>query len=121
MKRLNRQRGEITLGSVIGILVFLFLIYELFQFGPKLLSQFQFQDSIQEVAKFSLNKQPGQVRDEVLRKAQEYELPIDGGMVAVVRNATYTRITINYELSVDWIPGQAYKWQVTVDEESRIF
>ena len=121
MIKRNRQRGEITLGSLIGILVLLFLVYELFQFGPVLLSQFQFQDSVQEIAKFSLNKDQASVRNEVVAKAGEYALPVDGTMVGVTRDRTYTRITVNYQLSVDWLPGQAYTWQVNVDEESRIF
>ena len=121
MKKRIRQRGEVTVSSLIGILVLLFLVYELFQFGPVLLSQFQFQDSVQNISKFSLNKDPASVRNEVVAKAGEYGLPVDGNMIGVVRDRTYTRITVNYELSVDWLPGQAYKWQVNVDEESRIF
>jgi hypothetical protein len=121
MKDRRNERGAISVGLVVTIIVALFLIYEAKQFGPLLVAQYQFQDQVIETCKFSVDKQAPQVYDAVLRQAAELNLPITRDMVKVTRQATKTRIQVQYQLTAEWLPGRPYTWNVTVDEQSAIF
>jgi hypothetical protein len=109
------------MGLVVAILLALFAAYEAKQFGPLLLRQFQFQDAVMEASKFSATKDSNAVANELVHTAAELQLPITREMIKVMKQATYTRVQIVYELSAEWLPGKPYKWTVTVDEESKIF
>lgn len=119
MKR--NERGGISVGLVVTLLLALFLVYEAKQFGPLLVAQFQFQDAVIEAAKFSRGKEAGTVQQEVLQRATELSLPITRDMIKVVRQPTNTRIQVSYELKTEWAPGRVYKWKVDVDEASMLF
>ncbi len=121
MRSMNGERGAVSMGLVVGILLVLFAAYEAKQFGPLLMRQFQFQDIVIEASKFSATKDAAAIQNEVLFKAGELQLPITRDMIKVTKQATYTRVQVNYELSAEWLPGKAYSWKVSVDEESKIF
>ncbi len=121
MKRFSNARGGASVGMLVTLLVILFLGYEAMQFGPHIISQFQFQDAVMEAAKFSRNKPALTVQEEVLKKAEELGLPISRDMIKVTRQNTKTRIQVHYVLEAEWLPGRPYKWNVDVDEESILF
>ncbi len=121
MRDLKSERGAVSLGLIVTIVVALFLIYEAKQFGPLLVAQYQFQDAVIDTCKFSVDKQASAVFDEVLRQAAELSLPISRDMIKVTRQATKTRIQVQYELSAEWVPGKPYSWTVSVDEQSSVF
>ena len=121
MRCLKAERGAVSVGLVLGIVLVLFAAYEAKQFGPLLLAQFQFQDAAIEASKFSAQKDANSVANELLHKAAELQLPITREMITVTKQATYTRVQVVYSLSADWLPGKPYTWTVSVDEESRIF
>lgn len=121
MKDLKSERGAVSLGLIVAILIALFLIYEAKQIGPLLVAQYQFQDVVIDTCKFSVDKQAPAVVDEVLRNAAELSLPISREMIKVTRQATKTRIQVEYQLSVEWLPGKPYSWTVSVDEQSSVF
>jgi hypothetical protein len=121
MRSMKGERGAISIGMIVGILVLLFVLYEGKQFGPLLMRQFQFQDAVIEASKFSATKDAAAVQNELAYKASELKLPISREMIKVTKGGTYTRVQIVYELSAEWLPRKPYKWTVTVDEESKIF
>ena len=121
MRNLKSDSGKMSLGLIVVIFVGLFLAYEGKQFGPLLIAQFQFQDSVMEAAKFSRAKEATSVQNEVLQRANELHLPITKEMIKVTRQPTHTRIQVSYELKTEWAPGKVYKWKVNVDEESMLF
>jgi hypothetical protein len=121
MRSLKAERGAVSVGLIVAIALALFLAYEGKQFGPLLIAQFEFQDSVIEAAKFSANKPADVVQNEVLKKANELALPITREMIQVTRQPTSTRILVRYELGAEWLPGKEYKWNVTIDEKSVLF
>jgi hypothetical protein len=94
MKDLKSERGAVSLGLIVTIVIALFLIYEAKQFGPLLVAPYQFQDVVIDTCKFSVDKQAPAVYDEVRRQAAELNLPISRDMIKVTRQATKTRIQV---------------------------
>lgn len=121
MRIWKNERGAISMGLIVGILLVLFAVYEGKQFGPIIMSQYQFQDAAIEASKFSAQKDANSVASELLAKAAELQLPITRDMIKVTKQATYTRVQVTYDLTAEWLPGKPYTWTVTVDEESKIF
>jgi hypothetical protein len=60
-EKLKGDRGAISMGLVVAILLLLFAAYEAKQFGPLLLHQFQFHDAAIEASKFSATKDANSV------------------------------------------------------------
>ncbi len=121
MRSLKDERGAISMGLIVAILLVLFAAYEGKQFGPILMAQFQFQDAAIEASKFSAAKDANSVANELVARANELRLPITRDMIKVTKQATYTRVQVVYNLTAEWLPGKPYTWTVTVDEESKIF
>jgi len=121
MKRFWSAKGDIRLSSILTLAVIAFAIYEGVQFVPVLFAQYEFKDAVVEEAKFSANKKADTVRDSLMGKASELRLPITRDMILVDRKPTFTRIQVRYELSVEWLPGREYIWQVDEVSESVLF
>jgi hypothetical protein len=121
MKRFKSERGAAGAGLLIAVAVFLFVVYEAKQFGPHVLAQFEFQDAVVEVTKFSRAKPAATVQQEVLASATALGLPVSLDMIKVARQPTNTRIEVRYDQEAEWLPGKPYKWTVVVVEESQLF
>ena len=120
MKR-ARDRGEIKVSSIITLTVMAFLVYQVIQWGEPAYAVYSFGDAVREEARFGLNKDPKVITRSILEKAQELALPIAAENIAIQQQGTRTRIVVNYEVSVEWFPGQTYYWQVNVDETSKFY
>ena len=121
MNRIKNNRGSAGVGLLITVLVILFIAYEAKQFGPQVMAQFQFQDAVIEISKFSRGKTAPVVQMEVLAKATELGLPVTREMIKVTRQNTSTSIAVRYDQEAEWLPGRPYKWTVEVNEESVLF
>ena len=121
MRSMKAERGAVSMGLLLAVVLVIFAAYEAKQFGPLLMRQFQFQDAAIESSKFSATKDAAGVVNEVLAKAAELQLPISREMIKVTKTGTYTRVQVTYQLTAEWLPGKPYTWTVNVDEESKIF
>jgi hypothetical protein len=121
MKRFKSARGGISLSGILSLVFIAFLIYEGFQFVPILMAQYQFKDEMVEAAKFSRRKNAHQIKSELLQHASALELPITTDRIQVQKMPNKTRIHVQYQLSVEWLPGNAYTWKVDEVAESPVY
>ena len=59
--------------------------------------------------------------DKEAKEAAELGLPIASNQIEVTLQNTNTRIQVKYQLSVEWLPGKLYTWNVDEVAESQIF
>jgi hypothetical protein len=121
MTRFRSAKGKASVSGILILGFIVFLIYEGFQFVPMLFAQYSFRDAMVEEAKFSRGKPPEVIRDSLTKQAAELGLPISSGQIKVTRQNTRTRIQVKYQLSVNWLPGKAYKWNVEEVQESVLY
>ncbi len=121
MKRLASVKGEARLGSILTLVVIVFAVYVGVQFVPVLFAQYEFKDAVVEAAKFSARKTPETVRNGLVEEAAALRLPVTQQQIHVQRKPTFTRIEVNYQLSVEWLPGKVYTWDVNEVAESVLF
>jgi len=76
---------------------------------PILINEYQFQDSIQNIARFaSVNRRNGdQIRKDVLDEAQKEDLPVQAEDIKVESNAGNVKIFVDYSVTVDL---KVYQW-----------
>ena len=76
---------------------------------PILINEYQFQDSLQNIARFaSVNRKSGeQIRKDVMDEAQKADLPVQAEDVKVESNSGNIKINVDYSVTVDL---KVYQW-----------
>lgn len=76
---------------------------------PVLINEYQFQDSLQDIARFaSVNRKTSeQIRQAVLDEAQKNDLPVQAEDIKVESNSGNVRINVDYSVTVDL---KVYQW-----------
>lgn len=76
---------------------------------PVLINEYEFQDSLQNIAQFaSVNRKSNQqVQKDVLEEAQKEDLPIQAENIKVEGNAGNIHINVDYSVTVDL---KVYQW-----------
>ncbi len=121
MRNIRNVRGEINLSTILTLAIVIFVVYAGVKFTPAIMAQYQFKDVVIDEAKFSRAKDAQTVKDALVKKAAELGLPITRANVKVEREPTRTRIQVQYKLSVEWLPGRIYSWDVNEVAESVLF
>ncbi len=78
-------------------------IYAAAMILPVLINEYQFQDSIQDIARFaSINrKNSEQVQKDVLAEAEKEDLPVQAEDIKVESHAGNIHINVDYSVTVD--------------------
>jgi len=91
--------------AIIGILVFLAV-----KLVPHYVDNYQFQDELNNLARvvtYAQAKGEDDVRAEVLRLAQQHELPVRSEQIKVSKSQTGVNIEVNYNVVVP-VPGYTF-------------
>ena len=86
--------------------------------GSSYVSFYKFKDAITEEAQFGGDKSVDELRGRVAALAQQFDLPIDGDNVTVVKESQHTRIAGSYKKTIEVIPGFKYPWTFSWDVET---
>lgn len=105
----NGERGAGKTKAIIWTMILAAFIYAAAMMLPVLINEYQFQDSLQSIARFaSVNrKNADQIRQAVLEEAQKEDLPVQAEDVKVVSNSGNIRIDVDYSVTVDL---KVYQW-----------
>ena len=103
------ERGAGKAKAIIWTMILVAFIYSAAMMLPVLINEYQFQDSLQSIARFaSINrKNTDQIRAAVMEEAQKEDLPVQAEDVKVVSNAGNIRIDVDYSVTVDL---KLYQW-----------
>lgn len=105
----NREKGAGHLKAVVWTSILVLFIYVAAMMLPVLINEYQFQDSIQNIARYASANRRGndQVRQAVLDEAQKEDLPIQAQDIKVEGNAGNIHINVDYSVTVDL---KFYQW-----------
>src|SRR5258706_15957763 len=110
-RRLAREpeRGAGHFKAILWLLAFAAFIYVMIKVVPVLVDNFQFQDGVQNIARFAsaTRQTPEQIRAAVLKEAQKDDVPIDEKDVKIDAVSGNVRITVDYSLTVHCT---VYQW-----------
>jgi hypothetical protein len=80
-----------TFKALVGLLAIVLVVVALFQVLPPIMANFSFTDDLRQVAMMAganPTRTDDDVRNDVLRKAKEHDLPIDEKQVTVLQPTT---------------------------------
>src|SRR6266851_3264917 len=103
------EKGGGHLKAIIWTMILVAFIYVAAMVLPILINEYQFQDSIQNIARFaSVNRRNGdQIRKDVLDEALKEDLPVQAEDIKVESNAGNVKIFVDYSVTVDL---KVYQW-----------
>jgi len=106
---LRGQRGAGRLKNIIWLAVFASIIYVGVMVIPILVSEYEFQDAMQTVARFaSANRQTADdIKASLVKEAKSEDIPIQPEDIHVESQAGNVRISANYSVTVDL---HVYQW-----------
>jgi hypothetical protein len=93
-----------SLRGIVGIVVVVAAVYVMWQVIPPYFHNYQFQDAIENTARFTgvdTQISPDDIRAKVLKSAQEYDIPLTAEQINVARNGTEVAIWADYVVHVN--------------------
>jgi predicted membrane protein len=90
--------------GLLSVVLVVAAIYVMWQVIPPYFHNYQFQDSIDETARFSgidSHITEEDIRQKVLKLAQEYEIPLTAEQINVTRNGSEITISADYIVHVN--------------------
>lgn len=114
------QRGEAKLGCVIWSLLFVIAAFVAWKMIPVKLRSVQLYDYMLEQAKFASAASPKALKRNILRKAQELNLPLTEKTLKVESSGNRIRMSARYTVEVEF-PGYTYVWEFEHDIDRPIF
>jgi hypothetical protein len=103
-----------TLKALGGFLAIILVVVACFEVAPPLMANYSFQDDLRNVALMdgaNFQKTDEDVRNDVLRKAKEQNLPIDAKQVTVQRISTpgmsSVYVAADYSVTIS-LPGYSF-------------
>jgi cell division protein FtsL len=105
----NGESGAGNLKAIFWTMILVAFIYVVAMILPVLINEYQFQDSIQDIARFAsiYRKTNEQIQKAVLDEAQKEDLPVQAEDIKVQSQAGNVHINVDYSVTVDL---KLYQW-----------
>ena len=105
----NGESGKGTLKAIIWTMILVAFIYTTAMVLPILVNEYQFQDALQNIARFaSVNHRNSDlIQKDILAEAQKEDLPVQAEDIKVESNAGNIHINVDYSVTVDL---KVYQW-----------
>ena len=105
----RRVRGAGNIGCLLWLVVIVAVGHVLYKVVPVKIRSSTFYDTMQEQASFGSIKSEQQILYEVLRRAQELQIPVTRETVTVTRARQSVTIEAHYSIPIEFFGG-AYKY-----------
>lgn len=108
----RRMRGKGMIGCLLWLVVLLAVAHVLYKVVPIKVKTSTFFDTMQEQASFGSIKSEQQMLYEVLRRAEELQIPVTRETVSVTRTRSSVTIEAHYTIPVEFFGGvYKYVWK----------
>ena len=109
MNRSRSVRGAANVGCIVWLVILCVVGYVLYKVVPVKIATSEFYDVMQEQASFGSIKDVKFIEFEILRKAQELQIPVTKDNLKVTRSREALTVEAHYEITIDFFNG-AYKY-----------
>ena len=99
------QRGEISPGCIVGVVILLIAAFIGIKTVPRMMNVYEFSDEVSRIADKANTitwKDPKRMRDALIRKSQELRLPVDPEAIKITRTQKNLTIDVTYDLEIDY-------------------
>jgi hypothetical protein len=109
MRRTRAARGAGNIGCVLWLVVLVVIGHVLWKVVPVKIRSSEFYDVMQEQASFGSIKSEHQIQYEILRRAQQLQIPVTKENLKIVRARESVTVEAHYQITIDFFGG-AYKY-----------
>ena len=109
MNRSRSVRGAANVGCIVWLVILGLVGYVLYKVVPVKIATSEFYDVMQEQASFGSIKDAKFIEFEILRKAQELQIPVTKDNLKITRSREALTVEAHYEITIDFFNG-AYKY-----------
>jgi hypothetical protein len=120
MSRNRWQRGEGRFGCLVGLVILLAVGLVAFRLIPIKVKSADLRDTIIDESKSAGRHGDKAIRANIVRKAEQIELPVTPEDIKIRRANNYIRIEVTYTVPVEF-PGYTYNWDFRHNYENPIF
>ena len=120
MSRNRRERGEGQFGCLVGLVLLLIAGLVAYRLIPVKVRAAEMRDTVIDESKSAGQHNDKQIKESILYKAKQLELPVDPANVIVRRSPNYIRVEVKYTVPVEF-PGYTYKWNFEHKYENPVF
>jgi hypothetical protein len=104
-----------TVKSLLGLAVVAGVVMVVIGIAPPYFSNYQFKDDVLQEARFANVSIPPKsdedIRNNLLRKAKEYDIPLKAEQIQISRSGSDVLISAPYSVNVKFLTGQTYVLQ----------
>jgi hypothetical protein len=112
MRRTGSTRGEGRIGCILWLAVLALIGYGLYKIIPVKVATSTFYDFMQEEASFASIRDAKQLRQEILAKARELQIPVTDENLIIKRARESITIEAHYEITLSFFNGwKKYVWK----------
>ncbi len=120
MSSMRRQKGEGKAGCIFWIVLFLIGGLAAWQWIPAKIADVQLKDHMDELAKLYPRATGKTFRDEIMRRANDLEIPLKAEDVLVEKNLRRVRMRVKYTRQLNFI-FTTIDWEFEHDMERDIY
>ncbi|HEU5161837.1 MAG TPA: hypothetical protein VFV54_01710 [Thermoanaerobaculia bacterium] len=120
MGRNRKQRGEGQLGCIVGLIVLIAASYVAFKIVPVKVRAADLRQEIVDVARSAGVYKEAQIRQKIMAKAEELELPLEPENLEVIRKSDRVYIEATYTVPVEF-PGYIYQFNFKHVADNPVF
>ena len=120
MGRARTQRGEGQIGCIVGLIVLIAASYIAFKMVPVKVRAADLRKEIVDVARSAGVYREPQIRQKIMAKAEELEIPLEPENLEVVRKSDRVYIEATYVIPVEF-PGYTYQWEFKHIADNPVF
>ncbi len=120
MRFSRRERGEGQLGCIVGLIVLAIAIFVAWKMIPVKVKAAELRQVVVDEAKSAGTHTNERILAEILRKAQDLQLPVSEEDVEITRAAGEITVDVKYTVPIEF-PGFTYKWKQKHHAKNPIF
>jgi hypothetical protein len=120
MRRSRRERGEGQFGCIIGLIVLAVVGYIAFKVIPIKVKSAELRQEIVDQARSAGNRSEGKIRYNIMKKAEELNLPLADKDLKIQQSSERIRISAEYTVPVEF-PGYTWMWKYSHRAENPLF
>lgn len=120
MLRNRRERGEGQFGCLVGLVVLLLAGLIAYKMIPVKVKAADLRETIVDESKSAGQHNDGQIRKQILAKADESDLPVTDKDIVINRTSSSIKIKVTYTVPVEF-PGYTFNWNFKVETDNPIF
>jgi len=118
--RLRRERGEGQLGCLVGLIFLAIGIFVAWKMIPVKVKAAELRQMVVDEAKSAGTHNDGKIRDFILNKARENDLPVSEENIKISRAHAEIIVDVEYDVPIQF-PGFVYKWHQHHHAQNPIF